>query len=227
MPNEEYSTIAAYIFSVFNKKAVNLLGNNQPFVLNPNQPGKLTMHELITDIGVLYQRIAIADESALWALHKAYFHRLYRFVYTFTGLKESTEEIVNDVFLAIWQKRHLLPDVTKPEMYLFICAKNQALKHLKKQQLQTRPLSEIKDFDCVLERTPHDIMITSEIHRRINEAINSLPPRCKLIFSLVKENNLRYREVAELLGLSLKTVENQMGIALKKLSQTIQLTLSS
>lgn len=204
-----------------------MLGNNQPFVLNPNQPGKLTMHELITDIGVLYQRIAIADESALWALHKAYFHRLYRFVYTFTGLKESTEEIVNDVFLAIWQKRHLLPDVTKPEMYLFICAKNQALKHLKKQQLQTRPLSEIKDFDCVLERTPHDIMITSEIHRRINEAINSLPPRCKLIFSLVKENNLRYREVAELLGLSLKTVENQMGIALKKLSQTIQLTLSS
>ena len=185
------------------------------------------MHELITDIGVLYQRIAIADESALWALHKAYFHRLYRFVYTFTGLKESTEEIVNDVFLAIWQKRHLLPDVTKPEMYLFICAKNQALKHLKKQQLQTRPLSEIKDFDCVLERTPHDIMITSEIHRRINEAINSLPPRCKLIFTLVKENNLRYREVAELLGLSLKTVENQMGIALKKLSQTIQLTLSS
>lgn len=66
------------------------------------------MQDAIPDISVLFRRMAAADESALWELHKAYFHRLYRFVYAFTGVKESTEEIVNDVFLALWQKKHLL-----------------------------------------------------------------------------------------------------------------------
>lgn len=184
------------------------------------------MQELTTDIEVIFKRIAIADESALLELHKAFYHRLYRFVYAYIGFKEPAEEIVNDVFLTIWQKKHLLNKVSKPEMYLFICAKNQVFKQLKKQKLQTEPLSEIKDFDCILDRTPYDMMITSEIHKRVNEAINTLPPRCKLIFTLVKENNLRYKEVAALLGISLKTVENQMGIALKKLSHTFHLTLS-
>lgn len=179
------------------------------------------------DISVLFRRMAAADESALWELHKAYFHRLYRFVYAFTGVKESTEEIVNDVFLALWQKRHLLYNIASPEVYLFICAKHKVLKEIKKQKPQTEPLNRLNDFECILDRTPHDIMITTELHRRINEAIGALPPRCKLIFSLVKENNLRYREVAALLGLSEKTIENQMGIALKKLSQSVPLSFSS
>ncbi|HRQ50298.1 MAG TPA: RNA polymerase sigma-70 factor [Agriterribacter sp.] len=181
-----------------------------------------------TDINALFHRMAAAsDESALWALHKAYFHRLYRFVYALTGVKEPAEEIVNDVFLTLWQKRHLLCAVVKPELYMFVCARNTTLKQLKKQKIFMEPLNELHDFDCILHRTPHDIMITTELHRRINEAIAALPPRCKLIFSMVKENNLKYREVSELLGLSEKTVENQMGIALKKLSQSIPLSFSS
>jgi RNA polymerase sigma-70 factor (ECF subfamily) len=110
---------------------------------------------------------------------------------------------------------------------LFICAKNKALKQLKREKRLTESLHTLNDFECILDSTPHDIMITTELHRRINEAIGALPPKCKLIFSLVKENDLKYREVAELLGLSEKTIENQMGIALKKLSQSIQLSFSS
>ncbi|HRP55142.1 RNA polymerase sigma-70 factor [Agriterribacter sp.] len=184
-------------------------------------------HALVNIAGLFNRMATDADESALWDLHKAYFHRLYRFVYAFTGIKETTEEIVNDVFLTLWQKRHLLHNVAKPEMYMFICAKNNALKQLKSQKKLTEPLHTLSDFDCVLSSTPHDIMITTELQRRINEAIRALPPKCKLIFSLVKENDLKYREVAELLGLSEKTIENQMGIALKKLSQSIQLSFSS
>lgn len=184
-------------------------------------------HAIINIAGLFNRMAAGADESALWALHKAYFHRLFRFVYAFTGVKESTEEIVNDVFLALWQKRHLLYNIAKPEMYLFICAKNKALKQIKREKRLTESLHTLNDFECILDSTPHDIMITTELHRRINEAIGALPPKCKLIFSLVKENDLKYREVAELLGLSEKTIENQMGIALKKLSQSIPLSFSS
>ena len=71
------------------------------------------------------------------------------------------------------------------------------------------------------EISPEQIFISSEMLRQINAAIDSLPPKCKLIFLLVKEGNLKYREVAELLNLSVKTVEAQMSIALKKISHSV------
>ncbi|MBX2921023.1 MAG: RNA polymerase sigma-70 factor [Chitinophagaceae bacterium] len=186
------------------------------------------MEVIKKDINDLFRRMASAgDESALWALHSGYFHKLFRFVFAFMGNKELTEEVVNDTFLGLWQKRYLLDNVANPEVYLFMCAKNKALKQLKKQDLYQQKLESLHDFECSIERTPHDILISSEIQRRINEAIQALPPQCKLIFSLVKENNLKYREVAKLLSLSEKTVENQMGIALKKLSHAIPLSFVS
>jgi RNA polymerase sigma factor (sigma-70 family) len=69
--------------------------------------------------------------------------------------------------------------------------------------------------------TPEEILIGQEVLQVINQAINELPPKCKLIFRLVKEDNLKYREVAELLHLTPKTVENQMGIAVKKIHEAI------
>ena len=66
---------------------------------------------------------------------------------------------------------------------------------------------------------PEQLMITAKMIYKIHEAVQSLPARCKLIFKLVKEEGLQYREVAELLNLSVKTIENQMTLALKKLGQ--------
>jgi len=75
--------------------------------------------------------------------------------------------------------------------------------------------------DPPIDATPEDLMISGEMLQGINRAINELPPQCRLVFKLVKEDGLKYREVAELLHLSLKTVENQMGIALKKIHSSI------
>lgn len=175
----------------------------------------------------LFQQIHCGDESALWHLHGNYFHKLFRFVLSITGNRECTEEAVNDSFLDIWQNRHSLLNIDNPEVYLFICAKNRALRHIKKRHNYDRALENIHDFPCALERTPHDLLVSSEIQHRINQAIQSLPLQCKLIFSLVKESNLKYREVASIMGISVKTVENQMSIALKKLSHSIPLTLIS
>jgi len=175
----------------------------------------------------LFFRMASSDdENALWELHAEYFPRLFRFAFAFIGNKETTEEVVNDTFLDLWQQRHLLLNVSSAEVYIFICTKNRALKQLKKQNLHADALSGLHDIECTMVRTPHNILISSEMHRRINEAIRMLPPQCKLIFTLVKENSLKYREVAKLLGLSEKTIENQMGIALKKLSHAIPLSFS-
>ena len=73
--------------------------------------------------------------------------------------------------------------------------------------------------------TPEDLMITAELISQINKAINELPTKCRLIFKLVKEDGLKYKEVAELLHLSKKTVENQVGIALKKIHGVVNICL--
>jgi RNA polymerase sigma-70 factor (ECF subfamily) len=74
---------------------------------------------------------------------------------------------------------------------------------------------------------PEQLMITAEMVRRINSAINSLPPRCKLVFKLVKEDGLPYKEVADILDISIKTIDNQLAIALRKISEAINLKLKT
>ena len=179
------------------------------------------------DILVLFRQLSsIPDETALWQLHAHYFHRLYAYILSIIRVKETAEELTNDVFVDIWQNRHLLANIKKPEIYLFICAKNKAIRHLKKRSPEFQSLDKTPDIECRLEKDPYEILISSEMLKYINEAIGALPPKCRLIFRLVKENNLKYREVADLLDISVKTVENQMTIALKKLSDSILFKLA-
>jgi RNA polymerase sigma-70 factor (ECF subfamily) len=83
---------------------------------------------------------------------------------------------------------------------------------------------ELHDFPVQWEVSPEQLLISSEMVRYINKVIDQLAPKCKLIFLLVKESNLRYKEVAELLNISVKTVEAQMSIALKKIGHAVPLT---
>ena len=179
------------------------------------------------DTLAIFRELAVHhSEAALWRLHSLYFHRLYAFILPMVRVKESAEEIASDVFVDIWEKRHLLTSVLRPEAYLFVCARNKALRYLQRPSIPWESFDEVEDMECILERGPHEMLISSEMLRYINDAIRALPPKCRLIFRLVKENDLRYREVAELLNISEKTVENQMGVAFKKLSASIPFKLA-
>jgi RNA polymerase sigma-70 factor (family 1) len=170
---------------------------------------------------ILFERMSLSDdEGALSELHDLYFYRLYKLCYSIIGNKETAEEITNDVFISIWQKKHLLPKVSNPELYLLKCARNKAFGYLRKPRHETSE-DNLHDFCIEWEISPEQILISSEMVRHINAAIDSLPPKCKLIFLFVKEGNLKYREVAELLNLSVKTVETQMRIALKKIGNSV------
>ncbi|HXO74826.1 MAG TPA: RNA polymerase sigma-70 factor [Puia sp.] len=170
---------------------------------------------------ILFERISLSDdEGALSELHELYFYRLYKLCYSIIGNKEAAEEITSDVFINIWQKRHLLPKISNPELYLLKCARNKAFGYLRKPRHETSE-EDLHDFSVEWDISPEQILISSEMVRHINAAINSLPPKCKLIFLFVKEGDLKYREVAELLNLSVKTVETQMRIALKKIGNSV------
>ena len=181
------------------------------------------MRLLLPDLKDIQDRIALQnDEQAYKDLFHHYYPSLYQFALSIVKTGQVAEEVVSDVFLHIWQKRAALTRILNLKLYLFTSTKNTSLNYLRQQKRDTL-LSD--DYRVQLRSVyfdPEQLLITAEMINRIQLAIHQLPPRCQLIFKLVKEDGLRHKEVAELLNLSLKTVENQMTLALRKIGSAIQ-----
>lgn len=181
------------------------------------------MHNRRPHIELLQQQIALFNNQQAYSeLFLHFYPSLQQFAFSFLKSKQLSEEAVSDVFIKIWENRKTLHTITNLKFYLFTSTRNTALNYLKKQKGRQNLLPD--DYWVELNSVffdPEQLMITAEMIRKIQEAVQSLPPRCKLIFKLVKEEELKYREVAELLNLSVKTVENQMTIALKKIGSAI------
>ena len=177
----------------------------------------------------LVARIALNDDSVAYKELFLHYHpRLLSFSLAITHCKESSEEVVSDVFVNIWKSRSRLLRIENFHLYLYISTKNISLNYLAKQKReQVFSLDDVKTEIQSLSFDPEQLMITSEMFNRIRKAVAELPPKCQLIFKLVKEDNLRYKEVAELLHLSVKTVEAQMSIALRKLGNSVAFKIHS
>jgi len=172
----------------------------------------------------LLARIAFYDDAhAYKELFLSYHRKLVKFATAITHSKESAEEVVSDVFLKLWVNRTSLPAVENFHLYLYIATKNSAInRYLKDGRHPSFSLDAIKMGTEHLALDPEQLLITAEMNARIHAAVRELPPRCQLIFKLIKEDGLSYRETADLLDLSLKTVENQMTIAFRKIGESIQ-----
>lgn len=174
-------------------------------------------------IVLLQERIAThQDQHAYNELFLRFYPSLKQFAYSIIKSKQLAEEIVSDVFIKIWEKRAELNTISNLKLYLFTSTRNTALNYLKKQ----KGLENLSGEEYWVELSsiyfdPEQLLVTSEMIHRINLAIKNLPSRCQMIFKLVKEEGLKYREVAELLHLSPKTVENQMTLALRKIGNAI------
>ena len=175
----------------------------------------------------LVRRIALYDDALAYKeLFLLYHAKLVSFATTIIHSHESAEEVVSDVFLKLWSKRSTLPQVENLHLYIYIITRNLSInRRLRQKREQFFSLDEVKVDIPSLQLNPEQMMITAEMLKRIRNAIGELPARCRLIFKLVKEDGLKYREVAELLDLSQKTIENQMTIALRKIGQSIQFSL--
>lgn len=165
------------------------------------------------------------DEIAYKDIFFTFYKALVRFSMTFVEERETAEEVVSDVMMKMWEKRKTLSSIENLRVYLYISTKNTSLNYLSKKRLQVVSLDNLTiDFPSPA-LNPEQLMITAEMVRRINNAVNSLPPRCKLVFRLVKEDGLPYRDVAQILNVSIKTIDNQLAIALRKISEAINLQL--
>jgi len=173
----------------------------------------------------LLRKIKEDDESAFNELYFRYFNPLIHFSYSFINDRGIAEEIVNDVFLKLWLKRKNLPDISNEKVFLYTAARNASLNHLR--TLSTKRVKNMESFltsnhHIFVEFSPEQYYISAETKNRIVKAVNSLPPKCQIIYKMVKEDGLSIGEAAEILLLSYKTVFAQLQIALKKIAGVIK-----
>lgn len=175
----------------------------------------------------LQQRVAeYEDEVAYKKIFFHFFLPLKSFSFSIVKSKELAEEIVSDVLIEIWAKRKQLLEITNLKLYLYVCVKNASLRKLhqsKKSMLLS--LDEVNvEFASSFEDA-ETILLTQELADKINNAIEQLPQRCKLIFKLAKEDKLKYKEISLLLNISVKTIDHQVSIALKKIAEVLHISL--
>ncbi|MFD2873114.1 RNA polymerase sigma-70 factor [Mucilaginibacter ximonensis] len=171
---------------------------------------------------------ALQDEQVFKELYREYFVKLYRFAVSLVHCREAAEEIVHDVLINLWKKRSAFHEIENLNTYLFVSVKNLSLNYLRSQRNRVYVDEEVlydKAAYCSVD--PESVLISKEKVEALDGLINNLPVKCKLIFKLIKEDGMKYKEVAALLNISVKTVENQLIIALKKISAAIKDTAGS
>lgn len=165
----------------------------------------------------LLDKIRKGDRKAFNQLFEKYHRPLYKFAFSFCNNSALSDEAVADVFITIWlNKSKLKIHTVRP--YLFTITKNNVLQALKKNPVNEswdRIKYEIYD-SSILDEESESIHLT-----RAHQILAKMPPQCRLIFEMQKIQHFKYAEIAEILNISIKTVENQMGKALKIIHENI------
>lgn len=173
------------------------------------------------DINFLFQKVSQgSDYKAFEMIFHHFYSPLCNFATKIVGKPEVAEEIVADAFFKIWKNRQSINLTHTFSSYLYTSVKNHCLDYLKKQKPIFKEISTTHPFPQ--EENPEKLLIQQEIIEKVEKAIETLPDQCKTIFRLSRDKGLKYQEIADLLQISIKTVETQMGRALKSLRLTLK-----
>jgi len=161
------------------------------------------------------------NEKVFEFLFNQYHVGLFRFALRFVRMQTVAEEIVHDVLLYTWERRHQLTIDTSLKSYLYTAVKHRALDYLKSQYARQVYEREVPEHIKSEEYADEELQ-GQELKTIIGQAIERLPEKCRLIFRLSRNANLSYKEIAEQLDISPKTVEAQMGIALQRIRKYVE-----
>lgn len=161
------------------------------------------------------------SQTAFRNFYDMTYDRLFRIAYYYVKKEEWSQEIVLDVFLKLWEQRSTLPEVRSIEDYCFVLVKNASLNYLEKENrrntLSTDRLPEPQGENA----SPEEEIISEELFARYVKALDRLPERCREVFIRIREEKQSYSEVAEVLNISIKTVDAQLQKATIKLKEVI------
>lgn len=175
-----------------------------------------------TDENYIVRKMMDGDIDSLQYLFGKYFRDLSNFVNMYLHSKELSEEIALEIFEYVWEKRESIQLKNTFKSFLFVSAKYKAISCYRKEHKAIfYPLLNTHSnlFEDINSET---ILENKELKLLIEEAIAKLPPKSREIYQLAWEDNLSYREIGEKLGITTKTVENHVGIALRKLRESLK-----
>lgn len=173
------------------------------------------------DHNQLLDRLRDDDQSALQELFNRSYLPVCTTIKRFIQDHALVEDLAQEVFVRFWEKRHTLQINSSLNGYLRRMAINEALGYLRRNRMYTEDIDEQPDIGGKAPDVEKQLL-HSELEGQIREAIDKLPPRCRTVFQLSRFEELTYQEIADKMEISIKTVENQMGKALRVLREELQ-----
>lgn len=177
------------------------------------------------DESLLIEGIREGEEFAFEYVFKLYYRRLCLFAQKYVRDSQTAEEVVSRVFKKLWEKRKTIHINESLASYLFQSVYHESLNHLNSFSQRQKPTdsvhSDLKDHRGT-ETSFLYRLYADELEEKIQQGINNLPSRCRDIFYMSRYKELSHKEIAKKLGLSVRTVENQIAIALEKLREMLK-----
>ncbi len=158
------------------------------------------------------------DTKTYRTIFEAYNKRLYSFSLKIVENAFAAEEIVENVFLKLWQKRHKMDDVKNLKSYLYTMAYNASLDFIKKNKKFVRFNIEEHDGTVLMEQ----LILEEEVHYLLFQALDSLPEKCRQVFELSCLEGMKYKDIAEDLQISINTVKSQRARAIDLLRKQLK-----
>lgn len=173
---------------------------------------------------VLLSKVSQKDEEAFNQLFSIYYPKMIQIALAFVPGIVAAQEVVSDLFYKILKNPSTLLNVKKIDNYIFLAVKNQSYTYLKKnkQRAILESIHQKEDYILPDYKNPENSLISDEFFQLLAKVVHELPPKRKVIFQLIKEEGKKYKEVADILDISVKTVELQMSLALKLIRKTIK-----
>jgi RNA polymerase sigma-70 factor (family 1) len=175
-------------------------------------------------------QLTYGDAATFELLFKAYYKKLVLYANRLINNVSAAEEIVGDVFAQLWEKGHGVGFTTSVSAYLYRMVQNRCLNYIKHQKVESLYLNYLIKNNLLdeVQQAADKGFEEKELTQQINNAINTLPEKCREVFLMSRFSNLKYREIASRLQISIKTVERHMSIALDEMRKHLNYkTLSS
>ena len=157
------------------------------------------------------------DETVFEQVFKSHFKRLHAYAFTILRDDADAEEMVQQVFFKLWERSEKLSLTGSVSAYLYRAVHNESLNYIKHRKIKSNHQLHVAHNMKNEVDHPGKKILAGELEKKIHSALNELPEQCRTIFQMSRFDELKYREIADKLGISVKTVENQMGKALKLL----------
>jgi RNA polymerase sigma-70 factor, ECF subfamily len=170
----------------------------------------------------MYLALKDGKETAFEMIFETFYKPLCVYAYSFLNDKDEAEEVVQATFISIWEKRSAIEIQTSFKSYLYRMVRNSCLNVIKHEKIKKEHVA----YEMATGESSHEsvsqAVTSSELEGRIYDAMKTLPEQCRLVFQLSRFEELKYAEIATQLNISVKTVENHMGKALKLMREHLK-----